>query len=63
MITGPRGVGKATLAWKIATFLLAETKDDGLFGAPPPPTSLAVDPDQPDARLVQSGAHPRLFVV
>ena len=65
LITGPRGVGKATLAWKIATFLLAEAPPDdgGLFGAPPPPTSLAVDPEHPDARLVQSGAHPRLYVL
>ncbi len=62
LIAGPRGVGKATLAWKIATFLLAEPpQDGGLFGAPPPPTSLSVPPDDPDARLVQSGAHPRLF--
>lgn len=63
LIGGPRGVGKATLAWKIATFLLAEPAADGLFGTPPPPTSLDVSPDQPDARLVQSGAHPRLYVV
>ena len=64
LITGPRGVGKATLAWKIATFLLsAAPQDDGLFGAPPPPTTLQIDPEHPDARLVQSGAHPRLFVV
>lgn len=64
LITGPRGVGKATLAWKVATFLVAEpAQDDGLFGAPPPPVSLHVDPEQSDARLVQSGAHPRLYVV
>lgn len=63
LVTGPRGVGKATLAWKIATFLLAEPADDGMFGAPPPPTSLDVSPDHPDARLIQSGAHPRLYVV
>lgn len=64
LITGPRGVGKATLAWKIATFLLAERADDGFFGeAPPPPTSLDVSPDNPDAKLVQSGAHPRLIVI
>ncbi len=66
LITGPRGIGKATLAWKIATFLLAEAPDDagGLFAdAPPAPTSLAVSDENPDARLVQSGAHPRLLVI
>lgn len=63
LITGPRGVGKATLAWKIATFLLAEAVDDGLFGEAAPAVDLLVPDDHPDARLVQSGAHPRLFVV
>lgn len=64
LITGPRGVGKATLAWKIATFLLAEQAGGGMFGdAPPAATSLAVSVDNPDARLVQSGAHPRLIVI
>jgi DNA polymerase-3 subunit delta' len=58
LITGPRGVGKATLAWKIATFLLANP-EVGLFGDP----SLAVNPDHPDARLIQSGAHPRLSLI
>lgn len=58
LITGPRGVGKATLAWKIATFLLAEP-EAGLFGDP----TLAVDPAHPDARLIHSGAHPRLSLV
>ena len=63
LITGPRGIGKATLAWKIATFLLAEPADDGLFGGPAPAENLNVSSEHPDARLVQSGAHPRLFVV
>ena len=58
LITGPRGVGKATLAWKIATFLLA-APEAGLFGEP----SLTVDPDHPDARLIQAGAHPRLSLI
>lgn len=64
LIAGPRGVGKATLAWKIATFLLADRPaEGGLFGEPPPVTSLSIDPENPDARLIQSGAHPRLYVV
>ncbi len=65
LVTGPRGVGKATLAWRIATFLLAQpgTAGAGLFGAPLPATSLDVAPDHPDARLVRSGAHPRLFLL
>lgn len=58
LITGPRGVGKATLAWKIATFLLAD-EPVGMFGDP----VLAVDPDHRDARLIQAGAHPRLSVI
>ena len=63
LIQGPRGIGKATLAWKIAAFLLSEPTDDGLFHAPPPPTSLTVSPENPNARLIQAGAHPRLYVV
>ncbi|WP_108815794.1 DNA polymerase III subunit delta' [Loktanella sp. Alg231-35] len=58
LITGPRGVGKATLAWKIATFLLAD-QEAGLFGD----LTLAVDPEHPDARLVHAGAHPRLSII
>jgi DNA polymerase-3 subunit delta' len=59
LLTGPKGVGKATLAWRIARFLLTQPpqqEDDGLFGAPPAPTSLAVDPDHPVARRIQAGA-------
>lgn len=64
LITGPRGVGKATLAWKIARFLLSEAPAGGFFGdAPPAATSLDISSENPDARLVQSGAHPRLSVV
>jgi DNA polymerase III subunit delta' len=65
LIAGPNGVGKATLAYRIATFLLAEQPDDGggLFGAPPPPATLDISPDHPDARLVRAGSHPRLMVI
>ena len=63
LITGPRGIGKATLAWKIATFLVAQPASGGLFGDPPPADTLAISEESPDARLIQSGAHPRLYVV
>ncbi len=65
LITGPRGVGKATLAWKIAAHLIATPPDDGggLFGAPPPATSLELDPDHPVARRMQAGSEPGLFVL
>jgi DNA polymerase-3 subunit delta' len=64
LISGPRGIGKATLAYRMAVFLLSEVQDDGgLFGAPPAPVSLDVPADQADARLVRAGSHPRLCVL
>ncbi|KUJ76742.1 DNA polymerase III subunit delta' [Ruegeria marisrubri] len=65
LLTGPRGVGKATLAWRIARFLLAAppAEEDGLFGAPPPPASLDVDPENPVSRRILAGADPGLAVV
>lgn len=66
LLTGPRGVGKATLAWRIARFLLAtpETEDGGLFGdTPPPPDTLDVPPEHPVARRVLSLSEPGLYVV
>ena len=65
LITGPRGVGKATLAWRIARFLLAtpDADDGGLFGAPPPPESLNVDPDHPVSHRIQAFAEPGLAAI
>jgi DNA polymerase-3 subunit delta' len=65
LISGPRGVGKATLAWRIARFLLttAEEDGDGLFGAPPPPETLDVDPQNPVIRRMAQLAEPRLFLL
>lgn len=65
LITGPRGTGKATLAWRIARFLLATppADDGGLFGAPPPPVTLDVDPDHPVARRLVARSEPGLFLL
>lgn len=65
LITGPQGVGKATLAWRMAAFLLSQpmVAADDMFGAPPPPTSLRVSDENHDLHLLRAGAHPRLFVV
>ena len=63
LITGPRGVGKATLAWRIAKFLLSQPEDDGgMFGAPPPPTTLTPDETHPAVRRALSLGEPRLFL-
>ncbi len=64
LISGPRGIGKATLAWRIARFLLAtpEAEDGGLFGdALPAPETLDVPSDHPVARRVLAGSDPGLF--
>ncbi|MBZ4021949.1 DNA polymerase III subunit delta' [Rhodobacter sp. TJ_12] len=63
MLTGPRGVGKATLAWRIARFLLTQPLDEGggLFGTPEPPHSLDADPENPVCRRILAEAEPRVF--
>ncbi|MHA6346719.1 DNA polymerase III subunit delta' [Roseivivax sp. CAU 1761] len=66
LITGPRGVGKATLAWRIARFLLAHPDPeaaDGLFGAPPVPDRLEIAPDHPVARRVAALSEPGLTLL
>lgn len=65
LITGPRGIGKATLAYRFARFLLAEGAgaDPGLFGAKLPPESLAVSADSSVFRRVAAASHPDLFAV
>lgn len=64
LLTGPRGVGKATLAWRMARHLLtAPPKGDaGLFGGgPAPATSLDVAPDHPVVRRIAAQSEPRLL--
>lgn len=64
LLTGPRGIGKATLAWRIARFLLATPPmEDGLFGAPEIPTTLEINPDHPVSHRMLAGAEPGLAAV
>ncbi len=62
LLTGPCGVGKATLAYRIARFLLATPVEDGngLFGAPPAFDTLDVSPDHPVSNRILAGAEPGL---
>ena len=65
LLTGPRGVGKATLAWRIARFLLATppAQEDDMFGAPPPPTSLDISPEHPVSHRILAGGEPGLVSI
>ena len=70
LFTGPRGIGKATLAYRFARFALVEGAADGqggLFGGPAAPAvpaaTLAVDPSNQVFRQVAAGGHPDLFTL
>jgi DNA polymerase-3 subunit delta' len=64
LITGPPGIGKATLAWRIARFLLAESMGGpGLFGGPDPADSLNTDRDSPRNRRISALSDPALFLL
>lgn len=64
LITGPHGIGKATLAYRFARFLLSQEGDSGggLF-APATPASLALPPEHPVFRRVASNGHADLLTV
>ncbi|OYX23837.1 MAG: DNA polymerase III subunit delta' [Rhodobacterales bacterium 32-66-7] len=63
MLTGPKGIGKASLAWRIARFLLAAPDADGGMFAPPPPATLDVATDHPVSRRMLQLAEPRHFLL
>jgi DNA polymerase-3 subunit delta' len=63
MLTGPKGVGKATLAWRAARFLLATPEDGGGMFAAPLPTTLDIEPTHPVARRMLQLAEPRHFLL
>lgn len=65
LLTGPKGVGKATLAWRIARFLLSQPGPEavGGFFAPEVPRDLGTDPELPAARRISALSEPRLFLL
>lgn len=68
LIAGPPGIGKATLAFRFARFVLAGDKAEsgGLFGDALPADDggiLDVDPDDPVFRRVASGGHSDLLTI
>jgi len=55
LIAGPPGIGKATLAYRVARYLLARGMTPG--------DTLHIDPSHPAARKVAARSHPDLAVV
>jgi len=66
LITGPRGIGKATLAYRLARHVLAGGGDAGpsLFGDEPSPAQdLHLDPEHPVFRRVAAASHADLRTI
>ena len=63
LITGPKGVGKATLAWRIARFLLATPKDEGGMFAAPTPDTLDIADSHPVNARISALSEPGLFLL
>ena len=61
LLCGPAGVGKATLAFRFARFVLAGGGAGGLFGDRA--ESLAVDPENPVFRRVAAGSHADMMTI
>jgi DNA polymerase-3 subunit delta' len=61
LIGGPHGIGKATLAYRMARFVLANP--DPAADAVQKATSLSVPADHPTARRMSNQAHPDLLVL
>lgn len=65
LLTGRKGIGKATFAYRAARFMLSGGGGEGggLFGEPEAPTTLKVSPQHPASRLIAQAAHPDLRVI
>src|ERR1051325_11115876 len=73
LLSGPRGIGKATLAFRLARFVLAQGGEpaagpslfgeDSGGGEDPGSTGLAIPPESGTFRRVASGGHADLLTV
>lgn len=64
LLAGPRGIGKATLAFRLARFLLARGGQGASVGpATSDQTDLAIDPDSGVFRRVAGGSHADLLTI
>jgi DNA polymerase III subunit delta' len=61
LLTGPRGLGKATFAFRVARFLMGQNRADQILD--PDHGPLAVAASDADARLIAAKAHPDLLVL
>lgn len=61
LLAGPRGVGKATLAYRFARFILCNPDPEELTGNPA--VSLDVPSEHAAAQLVTARSHPDLLVI
>jgi len=64
LLTGPQGIGKATLAFRFARFVLSGGRGEapGLFGEPPA-DPLRLDPADPVYQRIAAGGHADLLTI
>ena len=63
LLRGPAGIGKATLAYRIARALIAQPAGGGLFGEPAIPTTLDAPDDDPVRKRIAARGEGRLLVL
>ncbi len=67
VFSGPKGIGKSSMAYRLARFLfkqgVTDANQDSLFGAPEPVTTLEIPPADTIFSRVASGGHADLLTI